>query len=75
MKKKILSVALIAMSLVSFSGMAQKNNSDTLINKEKVENVKGKKADKRGDKKDFKKDYAHKNQKKDNRGNEQRSRS
>ncbi|MDE6254608.1 MAG: hypothetical protein K2M39_00270 [Muribaculaceae bacterium] len=51
MKKKILSIALIAMSLVSFTGMAQNTNPESSINKEKVENVRGKKGDKKGDKK------------------------
>lgn len=52
MKKKILSVALIAMSLVSFSGIAQNINSENSNVKDNIENVKGRKAEKKGDKKD-----------------------
>ncbi len=44
MKKKILGLALMAMSLVAFNGMAQSNSSDN--NSVKQENVRGKKADK-----------------------------
>ena len=43
MKKKILGLALIAMSVVTFSGMAQTTNKDNNVKKE---NIKGKKADK-----------------------------
>lgn len=43
MKKKVLSIALVAMSLVSFSSMAQNKTNDLTV---KQETVKGKKADK-----------------------------
>lgn len=43
MKKKILGLALIAMSVVTFTGMAQTTNKDNNVKKE---NIKGKKADK-----------------------------
>lgn len=43
MKKKVLGLALVAMSLVSFSSMAQNQSNDTTT---KLETVKGKKADK-----------------------------
>lgn len=46
MKKKILGLALMAMSLVAFNGMAQ--NSSSADNSVKQENIKGKKADKQG---------------------------
>ncbi len=51
MKKKILSLAIIAMSFIAFSGVAQNTSSETSIGKERVENVKGKKAAKKGDRK------------------------
>lgn len=43
MKKKVLGLALVAMSLVSFSSMAQNKSNDTTT---KQETVKGKKTDK-----------------------------
>lgn len=45
MKKKILSIALLAMSLATFNGMAQTTTTDNNV---KVENVKCNKADKKG---------------------------
>lgn len=45
MKKKILSIAILALSLVSFSGMAQTQNNTTET--QRTENVKGNRADKK----------------------------
>lgn len=45
MKKKILGLAFIAMTLVAFNGMAQTPTNDNTV---KQESVKGKKADKKG---------------------------
>lgn len=45
MKKKILSIAILALSLVSFSGVAQNQNTDTETRR--TENVKGNRADKK----------------------------
>lgn len=53
MKKKFLSIALIAMSLVSFTGIAQ--NVSNASSQVKTENVKGFKGDKKDGKRDSKK--------------------
>lgn len=60
MKKKILGIAMIAMSLVAFSGVAQNNKIENSNEKGKVENVKGKKGDKKGDRNFDKKDKKEK---------------
>lgn len=46
MRKKILAVGLVAMSLVAFNGVAQ-NKTAKGSEKEMTENVKGKKADRK----------------------------
>lgn len=65
MKKKILSIALIAMSLVSFTGVAQNVASSQSVSTEKVEKVKkdGRKDD-RKDKDGKKADRKNKGEKK-----------
>lgn len=47
MKKKILGLAFIAMSLVTFNGMAQNNADSNTQKQENVKNAKGRKGDKK----------------------------